>query len=166
MQKVQNEALRRLDAQLDEIARLAERRETELSLVREKVSAWSPAHHLDHALKVSKAVLGAVLEPKEPLKAGINMAGRFVLLLGRFPRGRGKSPKALRGEGVDSRLILESLETVRALRASLSPSLLADPTAIVKHPYFGGFHAAQALRFLTIHTQHHLRIISDILKPR
>jgi hypothetical protein len=30
------------------------------------------------------------------------------------------------------------------------------------HPYFGGLTPVQTLRFLVVHTGHHLRIVADI----
>lgn len=161
---MQNESLTRLDVQLAEISRLAERPEAELLTVHPKVSAWSLAQHLDHSLKVGSAVLGSVVAPKEPPKAGINMAGRMVLLLGWFPRGRGESPKPLRGEAADTARLLAAVEKVRALRARVTADTLASSATVLKHPYFGGLTAAQAVRFLAIHTRHHLRISADILK--
>ncbi len=32
----------------------------------------------------------------------------------------------------------------------------------IEHPYFGGLTAADWLRFMVIHTRHHLKIIADI----
>jgi len=161
---MQNESLNRLDVQLSEIARLAGRPETELLTVHPKVSAWSVAQHLDHSLKVGSAVLGVILTPKDPPKAGINLAGRVVLVIGRFPRGRGESPKPLRGEAADTPKLLAAVEKARALRARVTAETLLSPSPVLKHPYFGGLSAAQAVKFLSIHTKHHLAIVADILR--
>jgi hypothetical protein len=41
---------------------------------------------------------------------------------------------------------------------------LLDPTAIAKHPYFGGFNRAQWLRWVVVHHHHHGKIVRDILR--
>jgi hypothetical protein len=39
-----------------------------------------------------------------------------------------------------------------------------DAYAFFKHPLFGNVNKKRALRFLMVHTQHHLKIIKTILK--
>jgi hypothetical protein len=87
------------------------------------------------------------------------MIGRLVLLTGWIPRGRGKAPEKLRGavcsaEDLKARLV-ELDELIDRIAAE--PPRNGDP--VVRHPFFGGLSFRQALRFLAIHTDHHLKIV-------
>ncbi|MBT8308712.1 MAG: hypothetical protein KJO37_00005, partial [Bacteroidia bacterium] len=39
-----------------------------------------------------------------------------------------------------------------------------DPQATFKHSYFGVLDLKQSIRFVEVHTNHHIKIIKDILK--
>jgi hypothetical protein len=123
-------------------------------------SAWCVAEHLDHTIKVTSSTMRVLLKPELPrLPNGINMIGRLVLLTGWIPRGRGKAPEKLRGavcsaEDLKARLV-ELDELIDRIAAE--PPRNGDP--VVRHPFFGGLSFRQALRFLAIHTDHHLKIV-------
>ena len=130
------------------------------------VSGWCPAEHLDHMAKASSSVLRrlAATDASAPDR-GINLVGRVVLAIGRIPRGRGKSPEKLHGTRADAAALMASLDELEGLARSLSPKTLAAVrTPMVLHPKFGGLTPSQALRFVAIHNDHHLRIIADIAR--
>ena len=95
----------------------------------------------------------------------MNLTGHLLLALGWIPRGVGKSPKGVvpaernagRPRGARRPAAQGSTATRRSPRR-----VLADPTPVFPHPYFGGLTALQGLRFLGIHTHHHLKIVADI----
>ena len=156
-----------LRAQMTEIGELIARPEHELFASREAISKWSAAQHLDHSLKVCSAVLGSILEPSGSLPRGINFLGRLVLSLGWFPRGRGESPQSLRGTSATPQEIEASVGDIRRFLEMVDEHRVeAAKDPIVRHPYFGGLTASQALRFLVIHNRHHLRIINEVMKVR
>jgi hypothetical protein len=124
-------------------------------------SAWCVAEHLDHTLKVTTTTLQILLKPELPvLPRGINLIGRMVLLTGWIPRGRGRSPEKLRGAQVPA----DQLEAQLALLDELIERIASEPprnaSPVFRHPFFGGLTFAESLSFLTIHTEHHLKIIS------
>ena len=41
---------------------------------------------------------------------------------------------------------------------------IAAATGLAGHPMLGGFTSSQWMRFMEIHTKHHLKIIEDIRK--
>lgn len=129
-----------------------------------RVSTWSPAEHIDHVLKVTKSVLDR-LPSEEAAARGISVVGRVLLALRWFPRGKGRAPERLAGK----RCTVEELQA-RVARVSAAVDA-ADAQAIdrarirnVPHPVFGGLTPSQALRFVTVHTDHHLKIVRDILR--
>lgn len=132
------------------------------------VSGWCVAEHLDHMVKVSNSILQAVVERQAPpLPSGITPVGRIVLTLGWLPRGRGKSPERLWGRRVSSAELLAALQDLEASVDGLDLATLKQSTRpTVKHAKFGGLNAAQALRFVDVHNDHHLQIIDDIRAKR
>jgi hypothetical protein len=129
----------------------------------QKISNWSPAEHLDHTLKVALSIVNRLTKP-EPVEGSISFLGRVVLFVNRIPRGRGKSPAKLHGSR-ETPLVLETalakLET--RLAALAAADIDAARTPAVPHPRFGGLTPQEALRFMAIHTDHHLKIVDEIL---
>jgi hypothetical protein len=152
--------------QLNTIESLLRRGDTFLITRKRSVSRWSVAEQLDHATKVCRSVLGT-LNKGEPLDAaGINFIGRAVLLAGRIPRGKGESPAAVRGEQRPAAEILETLAACRELlkRWMDKTDRLPPKARVFKHPYFGALNTSQTVKFLHIHTAHHLKIVEEIVK--
>jgi len=158
--------LDRLDAQLRQVAALIDEGDERLGRRAPRVSGWSVGEQVDHLTKVLERALALMLTSSTPLPKGINLTGRLLLACGRIPRGIGKSPQSVRGAERSAAELRESLARIRPLveRLRATPARLVDRTAIFPHPYFGGLDAAQALRFLSVHTDHHLRIVADIRK--
>jgi hypothetical protein len=152
--------LDRLRAQNEDMRR---RLSGELSAGPVTRSAWSTLEHLDHTIRVASGLLHVLNKEEIPrLPRGISVIGRLVLLTGWIPRGRGKSPERM----------LPAPATVDDLQRRLSEmdgqiERVANRTAavpafpIVRHPVFGGLTYGQALRFIAIHTHHHLKILDD-----
>ncbi|HUR83140.1 MAG TPA: DinB family protein [Thermoanaerobaculia bacterium] len=135
-----------------------------LFTINEKISGWSSAEHLDHLLKVAKSVFDR-LPSDEVLPRGISFTGRCVLACRWIPRGVGKTPERLAGK----QCTLEELEArfgrvSTALEALDTAAVDAARNPNVPHPRFGGLTPSQALRFVTIHNAHHLKIVGDILR--
>jgi hypothetical protein len=136
--------------------------------VESKISAWTPAEHLDHLIKVGTAMFNRLLQSDvKRLTRGISPVGRIILTLGRIPRGLGKAPERVRGLRATAEELRASLEHLDALLATFNTTHLdAARGAIVPHPRFGGLTPAQTLRFAAIHNDHHLRIIADVIQRR
>jgi hypothetical protein len=156
--------LRRIGAQLHAVEALLDEGEEKLGRRAPRVSGWSVAEQLDHVTKVLEAALARLLAESPPLGQGINLVGRVLLAIGRIPRGVGKSPAAVRGAERSAAELRAAVERVRALLASVAAdgSPLAGDRPVFRHPYFAGLTPGQTLRFLSVHTDHHLRIVADI----
>ena len=134
-----------------------------LADVNERVSKWSPAEHVDHLLKVTGSVLKRV-PSSEDVGNGISLLGRAVLALGWIPRGRGKAPERLAGTRATADELRASVDRVRGhLDAIDAASVDGTRVRNVPHPRFGGLTPAQALRFVSVHNEHHLKIVAEIL---
>jgi len=154
----------RLASQLDSIEALLDEGDERLGRRAPRVSGWSVAQQIDHMLKVLERAAGLLLTAGEALPKGINTTGRILLGLGRLPRGVAQAPKATRGEETSAEGLRVELQSVREAigRLRAAAERLADRRPLLPHPYFGGLTPGQAVRFLGIHTDHHLRIVADI----
>jgi hypothetical protein len=155
--------LRAFEEQLDRVAALLDAEPDPTPLRAERVSGWSVGEQVDHLLKIVRANLDR-LEERRPARRSINLVGRIVLGLGRIPRGVGKCPASLCGSARARAELRSELAAVRARLAQVAraTALWSDPRPLVGHPYFGGLTPKQALRFLAVHTDHHLRIVAEI----
>jgi hypothetical protein len=155
--------LDRFDRQLERLAELLAEEPDATRLRAERVSGWSVAEQLDHVLRIVEAQLERLAE-RRVAKRGINLVGRIILGVGRIPRGVGKSPAPVRGTAKSRAELRAALAAARARLATLSAdaALWGDPRPLAGHPYFGGLTPRQVLRFLEVHTDHHLRIVADI----
>jgi hypothetical protein len=128
---------------------------------------WSPAEHALHVALTLEVVAAAFLRGKRegfpPLpEIPIERAAvrEFVLTTFRIKRG-GEAPEAIRPDVI---LPLDALsERLRAARAAFEPLLdLAGRSreeAWIPHFALGPLSFREALRFLYVHSLHHLRIV-------
>jgi hypothetical protein len=154
----------RLGGELDEISRVVRFEPALLALHVEKVSRWSVGLQIDHVLKVLEAG-ERFLAPEAPeLPHRMNLVGHFTLALGWIPRGVGKSPRGVLPTEQNPAELAGRAAHLRKTYCErpLPEALLADPRPVFPHPYFGGLNAVQGIRFLGIHTHHHMKIVADI----
>jgi DinB superfamily len=144
----------------------------------EAVSGWSVAQQLEHLLRVERSVLAMlhrILDPAEQSAVqGINALGRAVLLTGFMPRGVAKAPaaalpneEAMAAASAAAAQLTEVDRRIDALGLRLAE--LARPRRSglrLAHPRFGSLDGPQWLRFLGIHSHHHLKIVRDIRRAR
>lgn len=91
-----------------------------------------------------------------------NFTRAILLTLGVFPRGRAKAPKiVLPPEVITTDALYHQLENAYK---SIEEVAALSKDAHFKHYRFGTLSKKQTIRFLEIHTKHHVKIIRDILK--
>lgn len=131
------------------------------------VSGWSVSEHLDHTLKVLASILRGMMHPDKPPTRPFSFIGKVILLTGYIPRGRGKSPATLRGERATVEQLLQRIGEVETLLTEMRAGTRPHASALlVRHPLFGGMTWAQSARFAGVHTNHHLKIVNEILRRR
>ena len=142
--------------------------------VNEAVSQWSPAQHLHHIFVADGMMLkgvqlihrgsGPVSEEGEP-----NRAGYIVLQRERLPRGKVQAPDRVRPDDRPDRdALATSLARSRAKLTDVEGLLpsLAECAGRLPHPYLGELSAAEWLRIVRVHSEHHLGIIREITDER
>jgi len=126
------------------------------------VSSSTVGWQIDHSLKVINNVIAYLKTAPTDKAPKINIYGRLFLGINYIPRGKGKAPELVLPQDnitkktLNSQLI-EANENIQAI-----PSI--DARVTFKHAYFGILDLRQSIRFIEVHTNHHVKIIKDILK--
>jgi hypothetical protein len=129
----------------------------------EQASAWSVYKHIEHVLLTNSSILAAIERGESPAKIEKRtFIGYVVLFLGFIPRGRAKAPKEVEPLGKSKSELQEfNQELISRLENLLNAPLNEPNKVIANHPYFGGLSKKQWIRFLVIHSRHHLKIIQE-----
>jgi len=127
------------------------------------ISQVDVAWQLDHILKVINRVSDTLLQSKPAdYKTNINAGRVFTLTGGYIPRGFAQSPDVVRPP---DEILTEDLHNqIKEARAYVRQLILLPKKANFKHFAFGQMDKGQTIRFLEVHTKHHLKIVKDILK--
>lgn len=127
------------------------------------VSEASVGWHIEHSLLVIKQITATVAQSEPKLfKSKFNSSRFFVFLLNAIPRGKAKAPKVvIPAQDITLETLQDSLKNTYQAVAYLKD---CQEQQYFMHPFFGQLNKKQTLRFLAIHTKHHLKIIRDILK--
>ena len=81
--------------------------------------------------------------------------------MNKLPRGRVKAVQAVIPEDYNEKSLREHL---KATKLKVEELKTIDSNKYFNHPVFGNLKLTKTIKFLDIHTKHHLDIINDILK--
>ena len=128
-----------------------------------KISNVSVGWHLDHSLKVINSVFDA-LKNSDPAKYKSQFNGLRILAftLRSFPRGKAKSPKRV----LPPEIIIKE-DVKKQLEFAIDNFKVFQDlkeNQYFEHPIFKKLNKKKAIKFLKLHTNHHLKIVKDILK--
>lgn len=134
------------------------------SLSNPAISNATIGWQIAHTLKVIDGVSQTVVKsnPKD-YKWHFNFTRIVILSTKKIPRGKAKAPKTVRPLEEDMKEDA-LISFIQKSRKSIEAVLNTAPKAYFDHPYFGLLKRDKAIRFLEIHTEHHLKIIRDIVK--
>lgn len=133
--------------------------------VDESVSSASVGWHIEHSLLVIKQITSTVAQSDPNLyQKKFNFNRIWVFLFNYIPRGKAKAPKVVIPADLLTKQTLEesinhTFQAVNYLKDCLDNQYFM-------HPYFGALNKKQTIHFLVIHTNHHLKIINDIVKGK
>lgn len=150
--------MKSLDALLQEL-------ESKLSLMQKQSPAVSEASvgwHIEHSILAAIKMINAVAysEP-DKYRWRFNWRRSMVFTTGRIPRGKAKAPKAVIPASIaDAATLTAQFAT---LRDKLHHMTMLKPNHFFEHPFFGALHVKHTLRAIQLHTDHHLKIINDII---
>lgn len=128
----------------------------------ENVSKWSVGMQIEHCLLGTYGICKAVAQSERytgKIKKGIPR--RYVFLTGTIPRGRGRAPEA--GLPKEATTPAELTAFLEKVRGQVTAAVNANADGYWNHFIFGIMKRDDALKFVAIHNNHHLKIIADIL---
>lgn len=119
--------------------------------------------HIEHSILVIERVLDS-LEYSDPANFSkkFNINWFAVKLVNQIPRGSAKAPQKVSPTNQSSPHDLA--KRIYNIDKRIDSPSSVKPDSFVEHHVFGHLNTINAHRFLTIHTDHHLKIIRDILK--
>ena len=151
--------MKNLDAIVPELATYIPKYNESKTAISEAAVGW----HIEHCLLVIKKITSTVAQSDPVLfKSKFNLARFTYFLTKNFPRGKAKAPKVVIPT---DEITLETLqESLKNTYQAITYLKDCEANQYFMHPFFGQLNKKQTIKFLEIHTEHHLKIIRDILK--
>jgi hypothetical protein len=119
--------------------------------------------HIEHALLVLNGIIETTSKSNpNDYTWSFNFKRLVVFTKNKIPRGVAKAPKSVIPKGDYTAEHLSELLNVS--KNKLEDLQNMDPKLFFKHPGLGNLKFKQMVKFLAIHTKHHLDIIHDIIK--
>ena len=151
--------MKNLDAIVPELATYIPNHNQSNTAISEAAVGW----HIEHCLLVIKQITATVAQSDPTLfKSKFNLKRFLVFLSKTIPRGKAKAPKVVIPT---NEITLESLqESLANTYGAITYLKDCEENQYFMHPFFGQLNKKQTIKLLAIHTEHHLKIIRDILK--
>ena len=133
--------------------------------VNPEISNGNVAWHIEHSLLTLDGITDFLIQsnPKH-YKWSFNFIRMVVLTTKKIPRGKAKAPEVVQPKAhIDKDNLLTHLSLTRNKIKELD---LLSKDNYFKHPFFGDLKLNQTINFLTIHTNHHIKIIEDIITSK
>jgi Protein of unknown function (DUF1569) len=148
---------------LDELINQLEAQVKNLNKANLDISKANVGWHIEHTLLTLNGITSTFAKSNPAdYKWTFNFVKMIVFTTKKIPRGRAKSPELVVPKGENT---VENLERhISKTREKMKELKTMSDDKFFKHPYFGNLKKQQTLKFLEIHTKHHLDIILDIVK--
>jgi hypothetical protein len=126
-----------------------------------KISKASIGWHLYHSLKVINSVCDALQNSKAgDYKKEFNGLRLFTFTLGFFPRGKANAPKRVLPPEIILKEDIQNQLSIAIRNVENIDGL--DDNQFFTHPLFKQLNKKQTIKFLKLHTNHHLKIVKEI----
>ena len=134
-------------------------------LLNPSVSKSSVGWHIEHILLTMNLVLESIQKSNpENYKRTFNFNRILVFTLNKIPRGRVRAPKAVQpNEDFNSDSLKNHLEKVKINLEKLG---ILSANNYFEHPFMGQLNLKSTIKFIKIHTKHHLNIIKEIIERK
>ena len=127
------------------------------------VSTSTIGWQIDHSLLVINSVIDQLkISNPENYKWTFNKYRILIGIINIIPRGKVRVPKSVKPIDVAT---LEDLKSkIELAKRNITDMEKLPAKSYFTHPFFGDLKLKTAIWFLRLHTNHHLKIIEDILK--
>jgi hypothetical protein len=151
--------MKKLLAVVDQLANYVSLCELSNKAISEASVGWHIEHSCLVIIKITETIKKS--DPSN-YNTKFNIKKLFVFITGKFPRGRAQAPEAVMpANHIDQALLLESIARTKTAITVLAT---CNKKQFFLHPIFGNLNRSSTMYFLGIHTNHHIRILQDILK--
>ena len=146
-----------LKAQLIELENRIQNQEILNPLVSKSSVGW----HIEHALLVMNLTIDSIQKSNpDDYKKAFNFNRFMVFVMNKIPRGKVRAPKAVQPK---EDFTADSLKIhLENSKHNLEKLNSLNPDAYFNHPFMGHLNLKSTIRFIKLHTQHHLNIIKEI----
>ncbi len=153
--------MEKLQNQLKEIEQFIEKQEFSNLAISKSSSYWQ----IDHTLRVFEGIPQAVANsnPNE-FKPKRSFLKWMIMTFHKIPRGKGRAPKHVLPE--DHITKADLLNRFESAKSGLTNFNNLDEQSHFRHPMFGDLNVKESKKFLGIHTEHHLKILRDMVKKK
>ena len=128
-----------------------------------QVSKSSVGWHIEHTLlAINVIITGLKNSNPSEYKWKFNLSRLFVFTINKIPRGKGKAPDRVQPKTIFTTESLKNHLTLTQDKLTELNNLKANQ--YIDHPIFGNLNLKSTIKFLHIHTNHHIEIIVDIIK--
>ena len=135
----------------------------EISRENPEVSKASVGWHLEHCLMIINGSLnGLTMANPKDYNPKFSIKKFIFLSFGRIPRGKINAPKQFVPLETPTKENIGTLLNLAKERLGAVENLPSK--SYITHPFLGDLDKKTTLKFWEIHTNHHLKIIDDILQ--
>jgi hypothetical protein len=125
------------------------------------VSSGNIGWHIEHCL-LTLDIVAEKIKGSDPstYKPKFHFWKTLILTFKKLPRGKVKAPKIVQPNNDHSEVSLQNHLAIT--RANISSLTMLGKNNYFIHPFLGPMNFKQTIRFLEIHTMHHIGIIKEI----
>jgi len=148
---------------IERILERIEKRLPEIDHTNLKVSKASVGWHLEHSLLIINSSLKGLTTTDPSAYQPVFSIKKWLFLTFEYvPKGKIVAPKPFIPVEIPTQESI--IQLMSKARHQLNQIAHLSKNAYIAHPFLGHLNKSKTLKFLKIHTNHHLKIVHDILK--
>jgi hypothetical protein len=130
-----------------------------------RISKSSVGWHIEHTLLVLNLTIESIIKSKpENYKWSFNFNRFMVFMMNKIPRGKVRAPKSVQPDG---NFTTDSLKVnLEISKSNIEKLSTLNSDNYFEHPFMGSLNLKSTIRFIELHTEHHIKIIKDITKSK